>query len=171
MPSRPRKPEAKEHGYAGEFHVGDISKWRPADGRQFDLVLSSFALPLQLEGVRALLANASALVKPGGYLLLYEWDESMEEKWRAWDAGEVEARKNEASQHKGEDVATSNYKNRETLPSMQNLVDGLPDLRMERTVVACLAIEEFFPDPKDARRRLEGVTVNVALVLAVKPTN
>ena len=156
---------AKEHDYSAEFHVGDISKWRPADDRQFDLVLSSFALPLSPEGVRALLANASALVKPGGHLLLYEWDESMEEKWRAWDEAETAASKGDALQQ----AATSD--NKEALPSMQDLVNALPDLKMERTVVACLAIEDFFPDAKDPRRRLEGVTVNVALVRAIKPAD
>ena len=60
------------------FEVGELPGW--TSERRFDLVVSTFALPEGAAG-DATLRQAAALVKPGGELVVAEWDISMQETW------------------------------------------------------------------------------------------
>lgn len=66
------------HRLTAAFEVGELPGWTCA--RRFDLVLSTFALPEGTAG-DATLRRAAALVKPGGELIVTEWDISMQETW------------------------------------------------------------------------------------------
>lgn len=60
------------------FEVGELPGWTTT--RRFDLVISTFALPEGTAG-DATLRQAAALVKPGGELIVADWDVSMQETW------------------------------------------------------------------------------------------
>ena len=67
-----------QRGLDAKFVVGDITSWRSED--RFDLVISTYALPGG-EGSRRALQTAVEALKPGGTLVVCEWDRSMTEAW------------------------------------------------------------------------------------------
>ena len=69
---------AQEKGLDATFYVGDITTWNPP--AQFDLVISTYALPGGDDSRRALQVALKALSQ-GGTLLVAEWDKSMAEVW------------------------------------------------------------------------------------------
>lgn len=69
---------AAERGLDATFYAADISTWQPPG--QFDLVISTYALPGG-ETSRRVLATAAAALAPGGTLIVIEWDRSMTEAW------------------------------------------------------------------------------------------
>jgi 2-polyprenyl-3-methyl-5-hydroxy-6-metoxy-1,4-benzoquinol methylase len=69
---------ARQKGLDATFHVGDITTWEPCS--QFDLVISTYALPGGEDSKRTLDTARRALA-PGGTLLVAEWDRSMAEVW------------------------------------------------------------------------------------------
>jgi len=69
---------AQEQGLDAMFHVGDITTWEPPT--EFDLVVTTYALPGGEKSVRALRTALKALAR-GGMLLVAEWDKSMTEVW------------------------------------------------------------------------------------------
>lgn len=70
--------EAARRGLDAAFEVGELPGWTV--DRRFDLVVSTFALPEGAAG-DATLRQAASLVKPGGELVVAEWDISMQETW------------------------------------------------------------------------------------------
>lgn len=70
--------EAARRRLDAAFEVGELPGW--TSERRFDLIVSTFALPEGAAG-NATLQQAAALVKPGGELLVAEWDISMQETW------------------------------------------------------------------------------------------
>jgi 2-polyprenyl-3-methyl-5-hydroxy-6-metoxy-1,4-benzoquinol methylase len=70
--------EAARGGFDAAFEVGELPGW--TTHCRFDLVVSTFALPEGAAG-EATLRQAAALVKPGGELVVAEWDISMQETW------------------------------------------------------------------------------------------
>lgn len=54
------------------FEVADITQWTPH--QQYDLVISSYALPSRGPSRTATLATATAAVAPGGSIVIAEWD-------------------------------------------------------------------------------------------------
>lgn len=70
--------EAARRRLDAAFTVGELPGW--TSDRRFDLVVSTFALPEGTAG-DATLRQAAALVKPGGELVVAEWDISMQETW------------------------------------------------------------------------------------------
>ena len=69
---------AQEKGLDATFYVGDVTTWDPP--AQFDLVISTYALPGGDDSRRALQVALKALSQ-GGTLLVAEWDKSMAEVW------------------------------------------------------------------------------------------
>jgi 2-polyprenyl-3-methyl-5-hydroxy-6-metoxy-1,4-benzoquinol methylase len=76
---------AEQRGLDARFLVADTTAWRPDE--QFELVLSTFALPGG-DGNARVMSTAAAALKPGGTLLVAEWDASMAEVWH-FDADEL----------------------------------------------------------------------------------
>jgi len=72
------KRSAREKGLDAMFTVGDVMTWEPPS--QYDLVISTYALPGGEDSKRALQTALKALA-PGGTLLVAEWDRSMAEVW------------------------------------------------------------------------------------------
>lgn len=70
--------EAAHRRLDAAFKVGKLPGWTCP--RRFDLVVSTFALPEGTAG-DATLRQAAAFVKPGGELVVAEWDISMQETW------------------------------------------------------------------------------------------
>lgn len=62
------------------FEIADAASWRGTG--QFDLVISTFALPSGGHAARVI-RNSRRLLAPGGTLLIAEWDQSM---FQIWDA-------------------------------------------------------------------------------------
>jgi 2-polyprenyl-3-methyl-5-hydroxy-6-metoxy-1,4-benzoquinol methylase len=69
---------AQEQGLDATFYVGDITTWEPP--AQYDLVISTYALPGGEDSKRTLQTALKALA-PGGTLLVAEWDKSMSAVW------------------------------------------------------------------------------------------
>jgi SAM-dependent methyltransferase len=69
---------ARERGLDAAFYVGDITTWESP--REFDLVISTYALPGGEDTGRTLRTALKALAR-GGTLLVAEWDRSMTEIW------------------------------------------------------------------------------------------
>jgi ubiquinone/menaquinone biosynthesis C-methylase UbiE len=69
---------AEARGLEATFFAGDATKWIPPG--QYDLVYSTFALPDGSGMVKALKMMAQAL-KPGGTLIISEWDKKMAAIW------------------------------------------------------------------------------------------
>jgi 2-polyprenyl-3-methyl-5-hydroxy-6-metoxy-1,4-benzoquinol methylase len=72
------KRSAQEKGLDATFTVGDVTTWEPPG--QYDLVISTYALPGGEDSKRALKTALKALAQ-GGTLLVAEWDKSMSEAW------------------------------------------------------------------------------------------
>lgn len=70
--------EAAAKGLDANFFAGDTTKWLPPG--QYDLVYSTFAMPEGAGLARALRLMAAAL-KPGGTLIINEWDKKMAAIW------------------------------------------------------------------------------------------
>ncbi len=64
------------------FEVGDVTEWKPQ--QQYDLVVSTFALPSAGPPRERAVTTAAAALAPGGTLLLMEWDRSSPGQ-RDWD--------------------------------------------------------------------------------------
>ena len=122
---------------AARFVVGDTTTWRSAD--LFDLVVSTYALPGGAAS-RAVLATATAALRPGGTLMIVEWDRAMARHWRCFQPEEL--------------VTTS------------QLLEWLPGLEPVRAEI--LTISDMFQDPADPRRTPTG-DVQVAFVQARRP--
>ena len=101
------------------FVVADITEWLPA--HEFDLVISTYALPGGDKSRRVLQAAVAALAE-GGTLIVAEWDRSMSE---AWGFGEDE------------------------LMTPDQIVALLAGLEIEKAEVRYL--EDAFPSPDDPR--------------------
>ena len=70
--------EAEARDLDAAFFAGDSTKWIPPG--QYDLVYSTFALPEGAGMSKALKMMAQAL-KPGGTLIINEWDKKMAAIW------------------------------------------------------------------------------------------
>ena len=79
------KRSAQEKGLDATFTVGDVMAWEPP--AQYDLVISTYALPGGEDSKRALQTALKALAQ-GGTLLVAEWDRSMSDAW-GFDEGEL----------------------------------------------------------------------------------
>ena len=106
------------------FVVADITEWLPA--HEFDLVISTYALPGGDKSRRVLQAAVAALAE-GGTLIVAEWDRSMSE---AWGFGEDE------------------------LMTPDQIVALLPGLQIEKAEVRYL--EDAFPSPDDPREHKDS---------------
>lgn len=69
---------ARDRGLDATFYVADTTNWDPP--AQFDLVISTYALPGG-DDSRKVLHTAVRALAPGGTLLVVEWDKSMSEIW------------------------------------------------------------------------------------------
>jgi len=65
-------------GLDAQFFVGDITSWDPP--HLFDLVYSTFALP-EGSGMAKVVKTMSKALKPGGTLIICEWDKKMSKVW------------------------------------------------------------------------------------------
>ena len=109
---------AKDRGLdAATFVVGDITEWQPPG--EYDLVISTYALPGG-EDTRQALQTAVAALARGGTLIVAEWDRSMSEAW-----GFAE----------------------DDLPTPGQIVALLPDLEIEMAEVR--QVEDAFSSPDD----------------------
>lgn len=113
------RQSAKARGLDAAFVVGDITEWEPPD--EFDLVISTYALPGGEMSCKALATAVTALA-PGGTLIVAEWDRSMSDVWGF-----------------GED----------DLMTPEQIVDLLPGLEIEKAEVR--HIEDPFASPEDPR--------------------
>ncbi|MDA0262569.1 MAG: class I SAM-dependent methyltransferase [Chloroflexi bacterium] len=73
---------ADKEGLAASFIAADITEWKPP--RQYDLVVSTYALPSAGRQRKKAINTAIASLAPGGTLLLLEWDVSSPGQ-RDWD--------------------------------------------------------------------------------------
>ena len=80
--ARAAQPEA-----GADFVVADAREWEP--GRQFDLVISTYALPSQGKGRDIVLDLIATSVTPGGSAYVVEFDETTERLWPADDLTSV----------------------------------------------------------------------------------
>jgi len=110
---------AADQGLNLNFVVADITRWKPP--REFDLVISTYALPGGEMSRRALETAATALAS-GGTLIVIEWDRSMSEIWGFDD---------------------------DALLAPGQIVALLPGLEIEKAEVR--HIEEPFAEPDDPR--------------------
>lgn len=69
---------AQQRNLDARFQVADTTVWQPEG--QFDLVVSTFALPGG-DANACVLSTAASSLAPGGTLLVAEWDQSMAEVW------------------------------------------------------------------------------------------
>lgn len=69
---------AESRGLDAAFVVGDITRYEPP--HQFDLVISTFALP-DHDKVELALRTAANSLAEGGTLIVAEWDRSMAKQW------------------------------------------------------------------------------------------
>ncbi len=118
------------------FTVADVSHWQPE--KQFDLVVSTFALPAGERGPKTLAMAASATA-PGGVLLVVEWDVSMAETW-GWS--ELE------------------------LYSTRGIAEHLSDLEIESAQVRDLV--NLYPAADPRRREWTTNSARVAVVRAFR---
>ena len=110
---------ARETRLDATFHVGDITTWEHPT--QFDLVISTYALPGGEDSKRTLDTAMKALA-PGGTLLVAEWDKSMAKVWGLAEGD---------------------------LPSPEEIAELLPGLEIEKAEVRHL--EEIFASDDDLR--------------------
>lgn len=69
------RARARSKGLHARFVVADAAEWKPHG--QFDLVLSTYALPPAGPQRQGVMETAAEAVAPGGTLLLIEWDRLM----------------------------------------------------------------------------------------------
>ena len=69
---------AGERGVDAHFIVGDITSWQP--DRAFDLEVNTYSMPGG-EQNKLVLDTAVSALKPGGILMIVEWDASMANIW------------------------------------------------------------------------------------------
>ncbi len=127
---------AQEKGLGARFLCADFCDWQP--DASYDLVISTYALPAGAAGQRTLRKAAQAL-RPGGTLLVAEWDRSMSAVW-------------------GIDA--------EELTTVAALAAALPDLIIEQAAVRC--IPDMFTDSADPRAQA-GAAASIAFLRARKP--
>jgi SAM-dependent methyltransferase len=87
---RQARARAEAEGLDIRFEIADAAEWVPL--RQFDLVISTYALPPAGERRGKVLKTAADAVAPGGTLLMIEWDRSMANKcfWEESDLVSVD---------------------------------------------------------------------------------
>ncbi len=127
---------AQEKGLGARFLCADFSDWQPE--ASYDLVISTYALPGAAAGQNILRKAAQAL-RPGGTLLVAEWDRSMSAVW-------------------GIDAAE--------LTTAAELAAALPELIIEQAERR--RILDMFSDPADPRAQA-GAAANIAFLRARKP--
>ena len=125
---------AAAKGLEARFIVGDVTTWEPPE--QYDLVISTYALPVGADARTAIRTARSALAE-GGTLLVVEWDVSMMEVWEFFEDGDF-------------------------LP-LPEMIEILSDLTIDRTEVR--RVSEMFSDPEDARYEF-GREANIAIFRA-----
>lgn len=69
---------ALERGLPATFVAGDSTTWQAP--QQYDLVYSTFAMP-EGAGMKTAVTNMAAALKPGGTLIICEWDKKMTAVW------------------------------------------------------------------------------------------
>ena len=72
------KKYANENNLDIEYQVGDITTWEP--DQEYDLVISTYALPEDLNKNEVLKTGIKAL-KKGGTIIVVEWDKAMSKVW------------------------------------------------------------------------------------------
>ena len=127
---------ARSQGLDARFLCADFSDWQP--DASYDLVISTYALPGGAAGQRTLRKAAQAL-RPGGTLLVAEWDRSMSAVW-------------------GIDA--------EELTTAAELAAALPELIIEHAERR--RIPDMFSDPADPRAQA-GAAASIAFLRARKP--
>ncbi len=127
---------ARSQGLDARFLCADFSDWQP-DAR-YDLVISTYALPAGAAG-QGMLRKAAQALRPGGILLVAEWDRSMSAVWG------IEA---------------------EELTTAAELAAALPELIIEQAELR--RIPNMFSDPADPRARA-GAAASIAFLRARKP--
>jgi hypothetical protein len=115
---------ATDQGLDVTFVAADITQWKPP--HDFDLVISTYALPGGEMSHRALQTAAAALAC-GGTLIVIEWDHSMSEIWGFDD---------------------------DALLNPGQIVALLPGLVIEKAEVR--HIDDAFPAPDDPRRQKDS---------------
>jgi SAM-dependent methyltransferase len=121
------RQSARARGVDAAFLVGDITEWEPPG--EFDLVISTYALPGK-EMSRRALATAVTALAPGGILIVAEWDRSMSDVWGF-----------------GED----------DLMTPEQIVDLLPELEVEKAEVRY--VEDPFGSSEDARGQVHSANI------------
>jgi 2-polyprenyl-3-methyl-5-hydroxy-6-metoxy-1,4-benzoquinol methylase len=79
---RRAKAAASELGVTASFVVADLTEWTPEG--TFDFVASTYALPPSGPGRSHALATAAAAVKPGGTILVAEFDRTSLAQQDGW---------------------------------------------------------------------------------------
>ncbi len=105
---------ARASGLDAHFYVGDTTSWDPPN--LFDLVYSTFSLP-EGTGMGKVVNTMAEALKPGGTLIICEWDKRMSKVW-------------------GFDE--------DALPTPGSLVALIPDLEIE--IAATRKVENAFGD-------------------------
>ncbi len=127
---------ALARGLDARFCCADFSAWQ--SDAHYDLVISTYALPAGAAAQRTLQTAAQAL-RPGGTLLVAEWDRSMSAVWG---------------------IAAAE------LTTAAELAAALPELKIE--VAEGRSIPDMFSDPADPRGQA-GSGAQVAFLRARKP--
>lgn len=70
--------EARKRGLQAAFFTADITTWTAP--QQYDLVYSTFAMPAGA-AMKAAVATMTAALKPGGTLIVCEWNQKMIPIW------------------------------------------------------------------------------------------
>ena len=127
---------ARARGLAARFICREFDGWRPDPC--FDLVISTYALPAGVAG-QAVLRVAAQALRPGGILLVAEWDRSMSSEWGV---------------------------SPEEFVTVAELSSAVPELDIEKAEVR--DIPDMFADPADPRARY-APGARVAFLRARKP--
>ncbi len=110
---------AAQRSLDARFIAADTTMWQPQE--QFDLVISTYALPGGDDNLRILRTAVQALA-PGGTLIIVEWDKSMAAVW-GMDADEF--------------------------VTVDDIVELLPGLTIEKAEVR--HVPDMFADAEDPR--------------------
>ena len=131
------------------FYCGDTRDWQPPRLQQFDLVVSTFAIPEGEENARAMLKNGISLLKPGGRILVHEWDKSMEAIWN-------------------QDVQDSKQVHN-LLLSWRGMKALMADITITKERIYRIPSNEVFPQADDPRRSYQN-SMRIACIHGYKPT-